>query len=147
MANAMRHASVNATMSNEETSRILIHAGANTDDIGKHPEWRGNNDRELQDCAFASELEGINARDAMTDINSRIEHVLDKAPSDSTANLLLRKTKDGYRAFFKVRSAQGKFTSFIRGRTLIETVDRVVNQVRKQIDDWKEQRQLADETA
>ncbi len=129
----------------QETSRILIHAGATSEDVGKHPEWRGENDRELAECEFVSSEIGLDAKETMTDINSRIEHVLDKAPSDSTANLLLRKTKDGYRAFLKVRSAQGKFAGFIRGRNLIETVDRVVSQVRKQIDDWKEQRQLADE--
>lgn len=146
MANANRNQE-NGPPSSEDTSRILIHAGATSDDIGKHPEWRGNNDRALDECDFAVAEKGLDAKETMSDINSRIEHVLDKAPSDSTANLLLKKSKDGYRAFFKVRSAQGKFVGFIRGRNLIETVDRVVNQVRKQIDDWKENRQLADETA
>ena len=81
----------------------------------------------------------------MSEINNRIEHVLDRAPSDSSANLLLRKSGDGYRAFFKVRSAQGKFAGFIRGKNLIETVDKVLSKVRTQIDDWKETRRLADE--
>ena len=128
-----------------ETSRILIHAGATSEDVGKHPEWRGDNDRELSNCAFAESEPDLDAKEAMSDINHRIEHVLDRAPSDASANLLLRKSKDGYRAFFKIRSAQGKFSGFIRGKNLIETVDKVLSRVRGQIEDWKETRRLADE--
>lgn len=126
-------------------SRVLIHAGASTDDVGKHPEWRGSDDQEISDCTFAASENDLSGKEAMSDINHRIEHVLDRAPSDSTANLLLRKSKDGYRAFFKIRSAQGKFVGFIRGKNLIETVDKVLSQVRGQIENWKETRRLADE--
>lgn len=136
----------------EPTSRILIHAGATSkDEVAGHPSWRGENDRVLEDCSFATSFESgegsIDSKEAMTEINYKIEHVLDKAPSDATANLILKKTRDGgYRAFFKVRSAQAKFAGFIRGNSLIDVVDKVVKQVRTQIDDWKQSRQLADET-
>jgi hypothetical protein len=82
----------------------------------------------------------------MSEINSRLERMLDKAPSDSSVNLLVRKTRDGYKAFLKLRSTNTRFTGFIRGNRLIDVVERVIKDVRTQIDDWKLSRTVVDES-
>ena len=132
-------ASKSNASSNE--NRVMIHASSSEGEAGHQPQWRGQHDREITSCPY-SEQDGVAA---MSEINSRLERILDKAPSDSSANLLLRKTKDGYKAFFRVRSAQQRFAGFISGRRLIDVVERVMKDVRGQIDDWKETRRLADD--
>lgn len=142
----MRHAE--KVQQNTETStqpsapsRILIHASSGDAEAGHHPLWKGDKNREIATCAI-SEGDGVKE---MAEINARFERVLDNAPSDSTANLLLRRTKDGYKAFFRIRSTQSRFTGFISGRRLGDVVERVMNDVRLQIDAWRATRRLADE--
>lgn len=136
-------------MAVNDTTRIVIHAGVADHEIGQHPEWRNEQNIVLEECVFSTAdedgTEQLDGKAAMEEINSRLERVLDKAPSDASADLVLRKTRDGYRAFFKIRSAHKKFGGMIRGRRLLDVVDRVFNQVRGQIDTWKEKRELATE--
>ena len=122
-------------------SRILIHASSSESDICQHPRWHGESNKEITECPFTAE-DGVTE---MSDINVRLERVLDKAPSDSTANLLLKKTSDGYKAFFKLRSTQNQFSGFIKGKSLVDVVERVFHEVRQQIDDWKETRHVAED--
>jgi hypothetical protein len=129
--------------SKTDSSRILIHADNADREGGNHPLWKGAGDQELTACPFAEA--DLDHMKGMSEINSRLERVLDKAPSDSTANLLVRKTKDGYRAFLKIRSANQRFAGSMSGRRLIDVVERVIKDVRGQIDDWKQHRQLVDE--
>lgn len=118
-----------------ETSRVLIHADNADREGGNHPEWRG--DEAIADGEFAEE------ENAMSEINSRLERMLDKAPSDSTANLLVRRTRDGgYKAFLRIRSVNQRFKAFISGKQLRDVVERVIKDVRGQIDEWKENREL-----
>lgn len=127
-----------------ETSRVLIHADNSDREGGNHPQWRGEGDEELTRFPFEAELEGdLDEIRGINEINSRLERVLDKAPSDSTANLLVRRTKTGYKAFLRIRSVSRKFKSFVSGRRLMDVVERAIRDVRNQIDDWKENRQLA----
>lgn len=126
-----------------DMSRVFIHADSMDREGGTHPQWKGDGDKELDTCPFKAEAEEL---DGMSEINTRLERMLDKAPSDSTVNLLVRKTKDGYKAFLRIRSANRRFAGFIRGRGLIDTVERVIKDVRTQIDDWKSNRQLVDES-
>ena len=126
-----------------DLSRVMIHADSSDREGGYRPQWKGEGDTALSECPF--EESGFDSVSGMSEINSRIERMLDKAPSDSTANLLVRKTKDGYKAFLRIRSANSRFTGFIRGRKLIDVVERVIKDVRGQIDDWKSNRQLSDE--
>lgn len=126
--------------------RILIHADNADREAGMHPQWRGDGDQELTQFPFGKEHENaLTNMNGMTEINYHLERVLDKAPSDSTANLLVRKTKDGFKAFLHIRSANQKFKSFISGRRLMDVVEHTIRDVRSQIDDWKSRRQLADE--
>ncbi len=122
-------------------SRILIHASSSENEICQHPRWHGDSNREITECPFSAE-DGVTE---MSEINARLERVLDKAPSDSTANLLLKKTSDGYKAFFKLRSTQSQFSGFIKGACLVDVVERVFREVRLQIDDWKETRHVAED--
>lgn len=126
-----------------DTSRVLIQANGSESEAGTHPSWRGGRDEELTSSPFESESESAND---MSEINARLERLLEKAPSDSSANLLLRKTKTGYKALLRVRSAHQKFNGFISGRRLIDVVERVLRDVKTQIDDWKDKRHLVDES-
>ncbi len=130
---------------NQAPTRVMIHASSAEDESALRPQWRGHENLELTTCPY-SEQDGITE---MSEINTRLIRLLDKAPSDSSANLLLKKTKDGYKAFFRIRSAvafgEKRFAGFISGRRLIDVVERVMTDVRLQIDDWKLTRRLADE--
>jgi hypothetical protein len=126
-----------------ELSRVMIHADSSDCEGGYHPQWKGEGDKDLSVCPFLET--GFDSLSGMSEINSRLERMLDKAPSDSTANLLVRKTNDGYKAFLRIRSANSRFTGFIRGAHLIDVVERVIKDVRGQIDNWKISRQLTDE--
>jgi hypothetical protein len=128
-----------------ETSRVFIHADNADKEGGNHPHWKGDGDRELTTFPFLSEIDDdLDENTAITAINSHLERVLDKAPSDSTANLLVRKTANGFKAFLRIRSTNRKFKSFISGRRLTEVVEHAIRDVRAQIDAWKETRELAD---
>ncbi len=128
-----------------EPTRVMIHACSAEGESALHPQWRGHENLELTSCPY-SEQDGVKD---MSEINSRLVRLLDKAPSDSSANLLLRKTKDGYKAFFRIRSSaafgEKRFAGFISGRRLIDVVEKVMTDVRSQIDEWKLTRRLADE--
>jgi hypothetical protein len=132
-----------------DTSRVLIHADSADREGGNHPHWRGDGDQELTRFPFGeAELDGeIDERNGISEINYRLERCLDKAPSDSSANLLVKKTGTGYRAFLRIRSQNNRcFKSFIQGSRLMEVVERVIGDVRGQIDEWKQTRRLADDS-
>lgn len=128
----------------DETSRIMIHVDSLDTNNGTHPRWKGADNVELSTCPF--EDVSVQSTSEMTAINSRLELMLDKAPSDSSANLLVRKTKDGYKAFLRIRSVNSRFASFIFGAGLIDVVEKVILDVRSQIERWKQTRTLKDET-
>ena len=124
--------------------RVMIHADSTDHEGGHTPQWKGSGDEEI--TSFPFEDAGFDNASGMTDINSRLEHMLDKAPSDSSANLLVKKTRDGsYKAFLRIRSANRRFAGFIRGSKAIDVVERVIKDVRGQIDEWKSNRDLVDE--
>ena len=128
-----------------ETSRVFIHADNSDQAGGNHPRWRGDDNRELTAFPYLTEIGcDLNENSAVTAINSHLEGVLEKAPSDSIANLLVRKTASGFKAFLHIRSSKQKFKSFTRGRRLSDVVELAIRDVRAQIDKWKETRQLAD---
>ncbi len=77
---------------------------------------------------------------AMRRINERIRHLLDIAPSDASAELIIRKSRAGYKGLLKIYSQQRRFTGGNTGRILSEVFDRIFDEVRGQIDDWKGQR-------
>ena len=125
-----------------DPSRVMIHADNGDLEGGNHPQWKGDDGEELTSFPFANSNHEFEELDGMIEINARLERMLDKAPSDSTANLLVRKTANGYKAFLRVRSSNRGFKSFITGQRLRDVVERVVLEVRSQIDGWKESRQL-----
>lgn len=133
------------TQNKPDMSRVMIHADNADREGGTHPRWRGEGDQELTSFPFAAPDGDFDETKGIHEINAKLERVLDKAPSDSTANLLVRKTKDGYKAFLRIRSTNQRFKSFMSGRRLRDVVERAIKDVRHQIDDWKNTRHLADE--
>ncbi|HVK62740.1 MAG TPA: hypothetical protein VM432_14375 [Bdellovibrionales bacterium] len=118
----------------KERSKITIHTGGTENGAELHPSWRGENDEEITDCPLAPE-EG-----EMLEINQRLQTILDRAPSDASAELSIRRTDDGYRGLLNVYSLHRHFSGGFKGARLREVIDRVVADVFEQINDWKRSR-------
>lgn len=84
-------------------------------------------------------LENENQQD-VADMKARLSGLLDKAPSDSTATLLIRKDRQGYQGLLKIRSLRSKFVSACRSPNFKQMVDTIMRDTKRQIDDWKKQR-------
>ncbi len=83
------------------------------------------------------EIEEAQGGDAMKVINDRIRSVLEEAPSDSTAELLVRRTRDGYKGLLKVYSQQRKFVGGQTVGKFADLIEQLFSEVHEQIEDWK----------
>lgn len=79
-------------------------------------------------------------QEAMRDINSRIQEILDRAPSDSSAHLLIRADDGGFKAVLKIISSQQKFVGGDKGEDFRVLMDRVFGEVHHQIREWRRTR-------
>ncbi|MES2857207.1 MAG: hypothetical protein V4692_15165 [Bdellovibrionota bacterium] len=118
----------------KERSKITIHSGVNESGAELHPCWRGDDDQELTDCPLDSD-EG-----EMAEINQRLQSILDRAPSDASAELSIQKSEDGYHGLLNVYSIHRHFSGGYDGSRLRDVIDRVVSEVYEQINDWKRSR-------
>lgn len=78
--------------------------------------------------------------ETMRTINERIRDLLDEAPSDASAELLVRKGTGGYKGMLKIYSQQRKFVGGAQSERFLDVVDEIFREVREQIDDWKRDR-------
>ena len=78
--------------------------------------------------------------EAVREINERIKAVLDEAPSDASAELVVRKTKGSYRGFLKLFSRQRRFVGGGSGPRLHDVIEQMVREVRTQIKQWRRER-------
>lgn len=76
------------------------------------------------------------------DINEQLQRVLDRAPSDASATLLIRKVQDGYKGLLKIYSRQRRFVGGSVDHYLPTVVASIFEEVREQIEDWKRTRSL-----
>lgn len=86
-----------------------------------------------------SGIENENQQD-IAEMKARLAHLLERAPSDATATLLIRKDGDQYQALFRVRSLRSKFVSACRASNFKQVVDSIIRDTKRQIDEWKKQR-------
>lgn len=100
-----------------------------------------NSMRTRMDGLTRAELQKL-GQDAMREINDRIQAVLDRAPSDASAFLLIRLGHRGYKGVLKVASRQRKFIGGGAAADFGDVVDRVFSEVNEQIEQWKKQRFL-----
>lgn len=84
-------------------------------------------------------LDNENQQD-VADMKARLSGLLEKAPSDSSATLLIRKDGNDYQALLKIRSIHNKFVSACRCSDFRQLIDSLVNDTKRQIDDWKRER-------
>jgi hypothetical protein len=78
--------------------------------------------------------------EAMREINMRLQHMLEEAPSDASAKLFIRKVRTGYKGLLKVYSCQRKFvTGAIEGK-FTDLIEDLFKDIQLQIQDWKEHR-------
>ena len=78
--------------------------------------------------------------EAMGDIDEAIRQVLEEAPSDSGAELVVRKARGGYKGLLTIYSRQGKFVGGSVGEKLTDVVKKIFSEVHEQISDWKKHR-------
>ena len=78
--------------------------------------------------------------EAMHTINARIRDLLEEAPSDASAELLVRKGTTGYKGMLKIYSAQRKFVGGAQSERFLDVIEECFREVREQIDDWKRDR-------
>ncbi len=130
---------VRSTMQSEH---ISIHAGNIEESYRPHPQWKDQDDKELETCPFAAS-ESEAARE-LHELNEIIEAFLDKAPSDANAEVRIHKTADGgFDARMEVYSSQRSFGPFQKiGTTCREAVESIVDEMREEIDEWKKHRSL-----
>lgn len=78
----------------------------------------------------------------MREINDRIRSLIDCAPSDAGAELVVHKTPVGYKGLLKIHSRHRRFVGGDSGPEFQEVLDRIFEEVREQIEDWKRDRDL-----
>lgn len=78
---------------------------------------------------------------SVEEINSRIRRLLEHAPSDSSAEIEMRKGAEGFQGLLRVSSCQGKFIGGARGRKFAEVIEEIFRQVEAQIDLWRGRRE------
>lgn len=74
------------------------------------------------------------------DIDRRLQHLLDKAPSDASSQFIVRKTRSGYKGILRITSLQHKFVSGHINRQFNKLIDQLFNDIRGQIEEWKSKR-------
>jgi len=84
-------------------------------------------------------LEG--GEETMREINARIRQLLEFAPSDSTAELEIRKDQHGFQGLLRVFSQQRRFVGGCRHKVFSEMIERVFEEVWTQIEQWKKERE------
>lgn len=131
--------------SDQQRSGIKIHSGSREDEFALHPMWTDSEDHELKSTPFT--VEGQENNEAIKEINSALQRVLDDAPSDAGAELSIIPTERGIHAKLSVSSSQGEFVSEIDDERavpsrFIEIAQRLIHDVRTQLKEWKRSRVL-----
>lgn len=80
--------------------------------------------------------------EAMQKINAKIRQILEKAPSDATAELEVGRDQDGFHGLLKIVSQQRKFVGGGRGKVFADVIDQIFAEVWKQISSWKKERDI-----
>jgi hypothetical protein len=76
------------------------------------------------------------------EINSRLQEVIEQAPSDANAQFILRRVGNGFKGLLRIRSSRTRFVGSASGEKLVEVVNRIFNEVNSQIRGWKGKREL-----
>ena len=84
-------------------------------------------------------LENENQHDVV-EMTARLTGLLEKAPSDSSATLLIRKDGNDYQGLLKIRSVHNKFVSACRSSNFKQLVESIIRDTRLQLDQWKRER-------
>lgn len=77
---------------------------------------------------------------AVQELDRRMKALMEKAPSDATSQLVIRKSKEGYKGLLKITSLQGKFVAGQVHRCFTQMMNELFAEARAQIDQWKRHR-------
>lgn len=78
----------------------------------------------------------------INEMNERLEEIMDRAPSDSSAELHVRKSESGYKGTLKVNSQQRRFVGGGSGPDIMDVFEKVVDEVQDQISEWSKGRNV-----
>lgn len=78
----------------------------------------------------------------LQEVNERIRELLDLAPSDSSAEILMRKVSDGYKGYVKITSQTRKFVGGSTRDSVTDFLDKAFSDIERQIADWKRHRNV-----
>lgn len=76
----------------------------------------------------------------IAEMKARLASLMDKAPSDATATLLIRREGNSYKGLLKIKSLRNKFVSACRAPNFKQLLDSMIRDTKQQIDDWKRER-------
>ena len=75
-----------------------------------------------------------------TFLQSLLSELYEESPSGSTMTADFSRKDNVFKAIISIRSSAGKFFAVASGRKLREVTDKIIDQIRKQLDKWKSTR-------
>ena len=76
----------------------------------------------------------------INEIKERLEVILDSAPSDAVARIVVKKIRGGFHAFLRIYSKQTKFLVGASAPHLRDAMNQLFDDVGRQIGSWRDSR-------
>jgi hypothetical protein len=122
----------------DSVSTIRIQSGNSWNGEQIQPEWLDSDGHKVD--TLPDESAPRPAGEQIQNINRQLQEVLEAAPSDASAELVVQKDTDGYRSLLKIHSLQRRFVTGAHGHLFTEVIEHVLAQVRRQITQWSQER-------
>ena len=82
-------------------------------------------------------------RKQINEIKERLETIMDSAPSDAVARIVVKKIRGGFHAFLRIYSKQTKFLVGASSAQLGDAMNQLFDDVNRQIRSWRDARIVA----
>jgi len=73
-------------------------------------------------------------------LDAKLNHLLERSPYGSNMKAIFQREDEGITATVRIMSSAGEFFAIAKGRRLKEVNRRLMNQIRRQLQRWKERR-------
>ena len=73
-------------------------------------------------------------------LDSKLNHLLDQSPYGASMKAVFQRDNECITATLRIMSSAGEFFAIAKGRRLKDVNRRIMNQVRRQLQRWKERR-------
>ncbi len=75
-----------------------------------------------------------------SEFRRRLQALVESAPSDASVRFLVKRSKAGYKGLIKICSLQRQFMAKAAGAILPDTVERLFDDLKSQIETWRKER-------